>query len=129
MKNTIKLIRVKYLPNKLDEGILYFSKKYGIAGHLCPCGCKNKIITPIDPFEWRLTIKKGRPSLYPSIGNWQLDCKSHYWITKGRIEWDRQWSEEQITNGYEIEEEKRKLYFEKLNNKNKFWSYFINIFR
>ncbi|RIH63512.1 hypothetical protein D1164_19345 [Mariniphaga sediminis] len=115
--NSIKLLKVKYLPNKLETGILYVSKKYGIAGHLCPCGCGNKIITPLDSTEWQLTIKKDKPSLYPSIGNWQLPCKSHYWIRNGEIKWSYQWSEEEIAAGNSAEEIRRKLYFEKLESK------------
>ncbi len=113
----IKLIKVHYLPKELEEGILYVSKEFGVAGHLCPCGCKNKIITPIDPAEWSFKEVNNKPTLYPSIGNWQIPCKSHYWIIDGIIEWSYQWSEEQIIKGRIAEEEKRKSYYDKLGNK------------
>lgn len=74
----IKLLKVKYLPKDLEQEILYVSEEFGIAGHLCPCGCKNKIMTPLDPSEWSFKERNNKPTLYPSIGNWQLPCRSHY---------------------------------------------------
>jgi hypothetical protein len=127
MFNKIRLQKVKYLPTELEPGILYVSLKYGVAGHLCPCGCENKIITPLDPTEWHLTIKKGKPSLYPSIGNWQLPCKSHYWITDGEIEWSYKWTQEQILAGRIEENKKRELYYEKLNRRQNNWHLFRSI--
>ena len=127
MKDIIKLLKVKYLPQELNEGILYFSKKYGIAGHLCPCGCGSKVITPLDSFEWHLKIRKGKPSLYPSIGNWQLDCKSHYWIINGKIEWAEQWSDKRINGAFLNEEYIRKLHFEKPAHNTDTWSIFEKI--
>ncbi|BAX81754.1 DUF6527 family protein [Labilibaculum antarcticum] len=113
----IKLLKVHYLPKELEEGFLYVSKEFGVAGHLCPCGCKNKIITPLDLAEWSFKEVNNKPTLYPSIGNWQLPCKSHYWIIDGKIVWSYQWSEEQIKEGGEAEEEKRKSYYYNLENK------------
>ena len=120
MINRIILLKVKYIPKDFELGKLYFSKKYGVAGHLCPCGCGNRIITPIDETEWSITIKKGRPTLYPSIGNWQLSCKSHYWITNGEIKWSYKWTDEQIMAGQQAEEERKKSYYNNLeHNRNK----------
>ena len=120
----IKLLKVHYLPKELEEGLLYVSNEFGVAGHLCPCGCKNKIITPLDPAEWSFKEVNNKPTLYPSIGNWQLPCKSHYWIIDGEIEWSYQWSEEQIIEGREAEEEKRKSYYDSLEKKHKKQSLF-----
>ena len=80
MITNLQLNRVQYIPKKLEPGILYFSKKFGTATHMCPCGCDNKVVTPLGPTDWSLTIRKGKPTLYPSIGNWQIPCQSHYWI-------------------------------------------------
>jgi hypothetical protein len=35
-------------------------------------------------------------SLNPSIGNWSLPCKSHYWIRKGQIRWARTFNDSEI---------------------------------
>jgi hypothetical protein len=123
----IKLLKVHYLPKELEEGFLYVSNEFGVAGHLCPCGCKNKIITPLDQTEWSFKEVNNEPTLFPSIGNWQLPCKSHYWITDGIIEWSYQWSNDQIIKGREAEEEQRKSYFDNLVHKHKKHSLFKRI--
>ena len=124
----IKLLKIEYLPNDLEPGVLYVSEEFGIAGHLCPCGCKTKIMTPLDPSEWSFKELNNKPTLFPSIGNWQLPCKSHYWIREGMIEWSDEWSEEEIIKGRIAEERKRKLYYEKLRGKQVEKSIFRRIF-
>jgi hypothetical protein len=125
--DTIKLLHVHYLPRELETEILYVSEEYGVAGHLCACGCGNKIITPLAPTEWSFTEHNGKPSLDPSIGNWQLPCRSHYWITRGKIVWARQWTEKQIKAGRESEDKRRKKYYKKLSQnritKSIFWRF------
>jgi len=117
MVNSIKLLRVHYMPKELEPGVLYVSDEFGVAGHLCPCGCGNKIITPIGPTDWSFSDIGGKPTLYPSIGNWQIPCRSHYWIREGIIEWSYQWTEEQIKAGKKTEEKRRKSYYNKLDHK------------
>jgi hypothetical protein len=50
--------------------------------------------------------------LAPSVGNWQLPCKSHYIIREGRILWARAWTPDQITAGRQAEEWRHRAYFE-----------------
>jgi hypothetical protein len=106
----LKLNKVKYLPKDLEEGILYVSEEFNVAGHLCPCGCGNKIITPLTVTEWTIKFKNQKPTLYPSIGNWELPCRSHYWIIDGEIEWSYHWSDKRINAGRNSEEKQRKNY-------------------
>ena len=123
----IKLLKVHYLPKQLEEGFLYVSKEFGVAGHLCPCGCKNKIITPLDSTEWSFKEANGKPTLSPSIGNWQLPCKSHYWITNGLIDGSYEWTEKQIIEGRRTEEENRKSYYNQFEITDKKLSFFKRI--
>jgi hypothetical protein len=111
--NAIRLERVQYMPKELSPGILYVSEKYAVAGHLCACGCGNKVIVPLGPTEWSFSEQRGRPSLWPSIGNWQLPCRSHYIIAKGRIEWADAWTNEQILSGRRAEERRRQAHYSK----------------
>jgi len=74
----------------------------------------NEIITPITSTEWTLSDSANFPTLYPSIGNWQLPCRSHYWIKNGNVIWAEDWSEEQIEEGRVIEENKRISFYENL---------------
>ncbi|QJP98788.1 hypothetical protein C798_00645 [Herbaspirillum rubrisubalbicans Os34] len=77
---------VSNFPPVLEEGVLYISEEHHTAGHLCCCGCREKVITPLNPAKWRLVKSNGGcVSLYPSIGNWKFSCQSHYWIHENRI--------------------------------------------
>ena len=89
---------VEYIPEKLEPGILYTSRKYRTASHLCCCGCGLKVVTPLNPAKWRLTDHGQTVSLYPSIGNWSFPCRSHYWIDHGQIKWAGAMSARQISN-------------------------------
>lgn len=109
-----KLQKVHYMPKQLEPGILYVSHEFGTAAHLCACGCGAKIRTPLGPTEWAVTETAAGPSLWPSVGNWQQACKSHYVIKRGEIEWARQWSEAQIKNGRAREERRREAYYKEI---------------
>jgi len=87
---------VEFVPGTLEGGVLYISCKYKTASHLCCCGCGNKVVTPLNPSGWKLTEQRGAVTLYPSIGNWNFPCESHYWIQENRIEWARKMSRQQI---------------------------------
>lgn len=110
----IKLLKVHFLPKDLEEGLLYVSEEFGVAGHLCPCGCRAKIITPLGPIEWSYKETDEKATLSPSIGNWQIPCKSHYWIRGGQIEWSTLWSNDEIIAGQQEENERRKIFFNDL---------------
>lgn len=84
------------VPSTIEEGIIYISTSVNTAVHLCPCGCKTEIVTPIDPSEWRITYDGETISLYPSVGVWGAKCKSHYWIKKNQVEWSRMYSDREI---------------------------------
>ena len=125
----IKVQHVYYMPKVLEPGVLYVSKEFKTAAHLCACGCGAKIRTPLTPTEWSLEETGKAPTLRPSVGNWQQACKSHYWIYRGEIRWDYEWSLEQIEMGRRFEEERRRSYYQKLENKNggmmrRFWNWF-----
>lgn len=90
---------VEYIPDKLKDGVIYISMTFGTAAHKCCCGCGNEVTTPLSPTDWKLTITGESISLYPSIGNWNFDCKSHYWIIKNEVKWAKQWSKAEINAG------------------------------
>lgn len=108
---------IELLPPVMEEGVLYISLEYCSAIHKCVCGCGNKVITPISPTEWELTFDGKSISLYPSIGNWQFECKSHYWITKSKVKFARMWSEKEIDDGKKEESELKAKYFRKRRKK------------
>jgi hypothetical protein len=107
----IELHRVRYMPRVLDPGVLYVSEEFGAAAHLCPCGCETKVRTPLGPTDWTLQETDRGPTLYPSVGNWQQSCQSHYWIDGGEIVWAKKWTPEQIAAGYKAQEEREHAYY------------------
>jgi len=78
---------VEFIPEQLVPGVLYVSRRYSTAAHLCCCGCGTEVVTPLNPAKWHLSERGGRVSLSPSIGNWSFPCQSHYWIEEGVVRW------------------------------------------
>lgn len=50
-------------------------------------------------------------SLHPSIGNWQLQCRSHYVIDRGRVIEAGQWTRSQVGAGQERDKRAKAAYF------------------
>lgn len=78
---------IEHFPDQLESGVLYVSMRYAICAHSCACGCGQKVITPLSPRMWKLIYDGESVTLYPSIGNYGFPCQSHYYLTKGRIDW------------------------------------------
>ncbi len=84
---------VEFMPESLDEGILYISPRFNIISHLCCCGCGNEVVLNLSPGEegWKFTYDGKNLTVYPSIGNYNLKCQSHYFITNNVVEWIPKW--------------------------------------
>jgi hypothetical protein len=102
---------VEFIPDDLKERTLYISIPYCTAVHKCCCGCGREVVTPLSPTGWQLIFDGKTVSLYPSIGSWSLPCQSHYFITKNKVLWARQWSGKQIAKGREQEATARERYY------------------
>lgn len=87
---------VEFIPDKLESGKLYISRRYSTAAHLCCCGCGLEVVTPLNSAQWQFLEYNGKISLYPSIGSWSFPCQSHYWITEGRVQWASAMSSQMI---------------------------------
>lgn len=125
---------VRFMPKQLSPGVIYVAEEFGAAAHLCACGCGEKVRTPLGPTEWSLDVDaEGRPSLSPSVGNWQKPCQSHYWITRGKVVWGRKWTPEEISAGGRDEAERRRVYYETLYSKprrlRRAWHAILRLFR
>lgn len=125
-----RLQSVEFMPKELEAGVLYYAQEYGAAAHLCACGCGSKIRTPIDETEWSLKEDSGGPSLYPSVGNWQRACRSHYIIYEGDVIWCEQWTDEQVKEGRLISHERRLAHLNRKfrkQNRRAFWEWLRRI--
>ncbi len=90
---------VEYIPERLEQGVIYIAAEFGAVMHLCLEGCGERISTPLSPAQWALTFDGETISLWPSVGNWDLPCRSHYIIRKNHIIWAGQWSDKAIKAG------------------------------
>lgn len=87
---------VEFIPSHIEEGTLYISIEYDVAKHKCACGCGSDIVTSLSPAQWRLIYDGETVSLQPSIGNWNHECRSHYFITNNKIQWSTSMSQHEI---------------------------------
>ncbi|MGW2867899.1 DUF6527 family protein [Kitasatospora sp. NPDC001225] len=92
---------VDSFPPVMESGVLYVSIPYTTCGHLCACGCGQEVVTPLSPAQWALTYDGENVSLFPSIGNWGLACRSHYWISEGAVRWSRRYTAREIADNRE----------------------------
>ena len=103
---------VEHIPEDLKDGTLYVSLTFATVVHKCCCGCRNEVVTPLSPTDWKITFDGESVSLDPSIGDWSFDCKSHYWIENSRVRWARRWTREEIDAGRTYDRLAKKRYFE-----------------
>jgi hypothetical protein len=87
------------IPERLEDGILYVSRECHVALHNCACGCGEEVSTPLVATEYRLTMHGDEASLWPSIGNHDFACASHYIIDRGMIVWAGRMSRAAIERG------------------------------
>lgn len=102
---------VETLPNDLRQGVIYVSIPYGIVAHKCACGCGNEVITPLSPTDWKLTFDGDSITLFPSIGNWNFACRSHYWIENDQVKWSYQLSAGEIGEARIQDKENKARYY------------------
>lgn len=102
---------VEFVPEVLDEGVLYVSIPYATASHRCCCGCGSEVVTPISPTDWSITFDGVSVSLDPSIGNWSFPCRSHYWIRHGKVRWAAEWSSERVELNRQWAKERKNDYY------------------
>ena len=86
---------VEFIPDKLENEVIYVALEFGAVLHNCACGCGHQVSTPLAPRGgWQLTFDGETVSLHPSIGSWSLPCRSHYWLRNNEVIWARDWAEE-----------------------------------
>ena len=102
---------VEFMPPELNEGFLYISQRFKTASHLCCCGCGTRIVTSLRETGWALTVKDDKVSLWPSIGNWDHPCRSHYIIRENQILCAEEMTPAQITRGRALDDARREAYY------------------
>lgn len=125
----------EFIPQLVEENTLYISDEYSIAVHLCCCGCGEKVVTPLSPVDWRYKVGPNGVSLYPSIGNWDYACRSHYVIRDNSVIWANTMSETQIKLVKQRDYADKQAYIAQRNSSRNrswvqnLWGYIKNFFR
>src|SRR3989338_692704 len=87
---------VEFIPDHLEDGVLYVSERFRTCSHNCCCGCGEEVVLPLSPAEWQLSCDGGTVSLWPSVGNWDYPCKSHYIVRRNQVRWASSMTAHQI---------------------------------
>ena len=121
MKRVAELrpVFVHHIPERVVAGEIYISVEHGTVVHSCCCGCEREVVTPLSPTDWRLTFDGETISLDPSIGNWAYPCRSHYWITRNRVRWAAQWSQDKIDAARALDRTTKKRFYKRRDNGSK----------
>lgn len=114
-RNALRPQFVEFIPEQLEDGILYASQRYRTATHLCCCGCGSEVVTPLGPADWTMEVVNGAVTLRPSIGNWSLPCRSHYLIRKGRVIWALDMARAEIHRGRRRDQRLRDAHIAEIN--------------
>lgn len=73
---------------QMKQGVLYVSRAFSTAVHLCACGCGCQSVTPFgSSYGWELTTKGTKVTLSPSILNGNCPNNAHYFIRDNAIIW------------------------------------------
>ena len=90
---TLTPVFVETISKDIEEGKIYISKRYGVAIHLCACGCKGKTVMDFKPLSedgWDMIEEPDRTITFkPSVGNFNGEnpYHAHYYITNNKIVW------------------------------------------
>lgn len=109
---------VNHIPEILEDNVIYVSIPFETVIHKCCCGCGREVVTPLSPTDWSLTFDGETITLNPSIGNWNFECKSHYFIKKNKVVWARKYTDYEIHANKEFDLEQRTKSYSKKNAEN-----------
>ena len=83
------LREVEYIPEKLDENIMYYSRRFQLIDFLCPCGEGHRSGIRVGPrwdTGWEIFINSSNDfTITPSILN--NICGAHFFVNSGQIDW------------------------------------------
>jgi hypothetical protein len=77
---------VERIPKPLSNGVVYHSKEFEVGALLCACGCGHRV-SLLVPDSHQIKSEGGMATVRPSIAVCDAPCKSHYYISAGRVEW------------------------------------------
>lgn len=105
----------EFIPEELLPGMLYISEQYKTALHLCCCGCGEEVVTPLNRAGWEIHRAGEKISMWPSIGNWDYPCQSHYFIRKNQVVWAESMTKAGIRRVKQRDERDRLQFLKEVN--------------
>jgi hypothetical protein len=111
---TLAVEFVRFVPEQLEAMTLYISMEFATTSHLCFCGCGNKVVLPLSPTDWQLYYDGRTVWLTPSVGSWDLPCRSHYWIRGSTIITAPPWTDDQVEAAAAADDETKAQYVGRL---------------
>ena len=87
-----ELVISDFLPLKIEQNKIYFSKKYMLVKFMCPNNCGNETVLSIGKtvnikeMIWTISIKDNKATIKNSIGSADT-CGAHYYIIKNKVHW------------------------------------------
>ena len=88
---------VERIPKLLSEGVVYHNEEFQLAALLCACGCGHRV-TLLAPDSHQVSSEGGLATIRPSIAVCDAPCKSHYFVTAGKVEWLPAFTRAQASN-------------------------------
>jgi hypothetical protein len=88
---------VERIPKRLSDGVVYHNEDFQLAALLCACGCGHRI-TLLVPDSHQVSSDGGLATIRPSIAVCDAPCKSHYFVTAGRVEWLSAFTQAEASN-------------------------------
>jgi hypothetical protein len=113
---------VEFIPRALEEGVLYIALEHSTATHLCCCGCGSKVVLSLRPTDHSLTlVGDDVVSVWPSVGNWGLTCRSHYVIDQNRVVWAGAMRDADIRRAFLADEAMKERHVADMRRRNIWW--------
>lgn len=88
---------VERIPKVLGDGIVYHNVEFQLAALLCACGCGHRI-TLLVPDSHQVSSEAGLATIRPSIAVCDAACKSHFFITAGKVRWMPSFTQAEASN-------------------------------
>lgn len=101
----------EFIPESLEQGVVYLAPQHHACLHLCACGCGEEVSTPLSATEFAYSIENKGVTLFPSIGNHDFPCRSHYFITNGAVRWSYKMDPEEIDYGRRLDRDLKASYY------------------
>jgi hypothetical protein len=90
-----RIIESERLPAHVKPFEFHYSRRFEMAAVACPCGCGHRIMLNLLD-QHRLRLERGLPTVSPSILVSDAPCLSHFFITRGKVDWADKWSKKTV---------------------------------